>query len=273
MDDDMIASTMTHFYFDTRRNAFVPFHRFIPDLIIKGLYLGDRENAYDSDLIMRYGITHVLSIMVVDLYGHMSHFEPYVKIKVIPVLDETTANIKQYFQQANDFIDEGLASGGNVLVHCVWGMSRSSAIVMAYIMHHYNVNFSKSFNLVRHARPIAIPNKGFVNQLIEYSEEHQVERHMVCQSVEFSVHYMTKFGENLHIVGNSQELGNWTPTQENKMKWVGSGIWSITKPIFGHVVEYKYIKVSIDGHITWEIGDNHLFDGSRRFVRDSWRSG
>lgn len=257
---------LEHFYYDPVRNALVPFRRPKPDLIVERLYLGDQKNAYDADIINHYGITHVLSVIMVDnMYGHLSQFAPHIQVKVIPVMDEKYVNIKQYFRETNAFIDEGLESGGTVLVHCVWGMSRSSTIVIAYMMHRYNMEFPEAYKAVQKMRPIAVPNEGFVRQLIEFGEERL--------QVEFTIHYMTKYGENLHIVGNVPELGNWTPNADNKMEWVGSGVWRLFRPIFGRKIEYKYVVVDVNGRVIWESCGNHSFDGSRRFVRDCWNGG
>jgi protein-tyrosine phosphatase len=252
-----------HFYFDPMTYKFIPLQRPNPDFIINGLYLGSRENAYTPKIISRYRITHVLSVcMVDDMSFHKAQFAHNVKLKVIPILDEENVNIKYYFHRAIDFINEGIDAGGNVLVHCVWGMSRSATIVMAYLMNRCGVDFPEAYNFVRISRPIVSPNKGFIRQLMEYSDE--------LFSVEFSIHYQTKFGENLHLVGNLPELGNWIPTDYNRMKWCDSGLWEITKQLFRKNFLYKYVVVNSEGHIIWETCGNRSYMGSHKYLHDYW---
>lgn len=57
---------------------------------------------------------------------------------VLDIADTTSENIIQHFQQVKDFIDEGLNSGGKILVHGNAGISRSAALVLAYMMEKYN---------------------------------------------------------------------------------------------------------------------------------------
>jgi len=45
------------------------------------------------------------------------------------------------------------------------GISRSSTIVIAYVMYHLKINVMDAINFVRQKRPIVNPNYGFVCQL------------------------------------------------------------------------------------------------------------
>jgi len=51
-----------------------------------------------------------------------------------------TENIIQHFQEVNFFIDEGLSFGGCVLIHGNAGISRSAALVLAYVMETYDLS-------------------------------------------------------------------------------------------------------------------------------------
>eukprot|EP01111_Echinosteliopsis_oligospora_P015905 TRINITY_DN6445_c0_g1_i1.p1 TRINITY_DN6445_c0_g1~~TRINITY_DN6445_c0_g1_i1.p1 ORF type:complete len:164 (-),score=12.19 TRINITY_DN6445_c0_g1_i1:57-548(-) len=64
-----------------------------------------------------------------------------------------------------DFIQEAVNSGGDVLIHCGAGVSRSAMIMIAYIMCTQHNSFEKSLQIVQNIRCCVCPNKGFQNQL------------------------------------------------------------------------------------------------------------
>ena len=66
---------------------------------------------------------------------------------------------------AMDFIDEAQKKGSNVLVHCEQGVSRSVAMVCAYLIVRRGMTFEESLSLIRETRPQAKPNIGFGLQL------------------------------------------------------------------------------------------------------------
>lgn len=57
---------------------------------------------------------------------------------------------------------------GVVLVHCNAGVSRSSSIVIGYLMFREGLSFSDAYDQVKLARPSIRPNPGFYQQLERY---------------------------------------------------------------------------------------------------------
>jgi protein-tyrosine phosphatase len=59
-----------------------------------------------------------------------------------------------------------------VLVHCHAGVSRSSTIVISYLMRKYiNFSLNDALKFVKSKRPIIKPNKGFMKQLQKYEDK------------------------------------------------------------------------------------------------------
>lgn len=52
-----------------------------------------------------------------------------------------------------------------ILVHCAQGVSRSVAVVMAFLMQYRNMSLIDAFNTIKKSRPFIMPNHGFVEQL------------------------------------------------------------------------------------------------------------
>src|SRR5690242_8972505 len=59
-------------------------------------------------------------------------------------------------------------ANNRVLVHCAMGISRSSAIVLAWMMQTNGWSFEKSRDFVKAKRPVIKPNEGFLQQLKEF---------------------------------------------------------------------------------------------------------
>ena len=74
--------------------------------------------------------------------------------------------------------------------------------------------------------------------------------------------YVTSYGQNIFIVGNVPELGNWNTSQAVPLNWVNNNTWS--GPVTftasrGQAIQYKYIVKNTDGTIIWESGNNHSY--------------
>lgn len=77
-------------------------------------------------------ITHILTILSaaeLDQYGPDE--TKGVELRHLSIVDKPSENILQYFGQECEWLDSAL-NGGAVLVHCQQGISRSTAIVVAY---------------------------------------------------------------------------------------------------------------------------------------------
>lgn len=82
--------------------------------------------------------------------------------------DTPDQNLSQYFSISNDFIHAARIRNGNVLIHCLAGMSRSVTIVVAYVMTISNLSWEDALKVVKSGRRIANPNAGFQNQLTDF---------------------------------------------------------------------------------------------------------
>ena len=64
-------------------------------------------------------------------------------------------------------IAEALAGGGRALVHCAAGISRSSTIVLAYLVARRGYTLREAFEHVHARRFVVWPNAGFMEALIQ----------------------------------------------------------------------------------------------------------
>lgn len=141
------------------------------------VFLGSQMCAQDYDFLIKNNITKILVVGE----GLECPFEtnPRFTYSEIPVLDMQEEQIIKYFGKAFDFIDNRVNefgdTTGNVLVHCVAGISRSATIVIAYLMRKYGMSYFEALNYVQQKRPIVDPNPGFVKQLQKYERQLRME--------------------------------------------------------------------------------------------------
>ena len=62
-------------------------------------------------------------------------------------------------------MDRAREVGTGVLVHCAMGKSRSSAVLISYIMHKSDMTYDEALALVRQARNLVEPNPAFADRL------------------------------------------------------------------------------------------------------------
>ena len=110
-------------------------------------------------------MTHILDATSMSL----EYFPGRFIYKHVAILDLPQADIISRLDDCFSFIDEAVKNNGKVLVHCMAGISRSSSIVIGYLMKSNNMSFEEALEHVKKQRPATNPNSGFRDQLQRYS--------------------------------------------------------------------------------------------------------
>ncbi|KAF5399224.1 Dual specificity protein phosphatase 10 [Paragonimus heterotremus] len=141
--------------------------------ILPYLFIGNARDAQDRTLLRHLGITHIVNVSnsVPMPFQGTAEFK-YLRL---PASDTNQQNLRPAFDSAIAFINKARESNGIILVHCHAGISRSVAVVMAYLMfvwRHFNV--VRALDFIHSRRPVAEPNLHFMGQLQRfYDELHQ----------------------------------------------------------------------------------------------------
>ncbi|KAL5482309.1 hypothetical protein ACEPAI_8903 [Sanghuangporus weigelae] len=91
--------------------------------------------------------------------GEMGRFKVAIPDSAAPDL------LAPHLDGAVHFIRERLNRGENVLVHCQQGISRSPAVVCAYIMRERSLSYDAALQIVKSRRKCIKPNAGFEKTL------------------------------------------------------------------------------------------------------------
>lgn len=109
-----------------------------------------------------------------------------IDYKQIYIDDSPTENISSYFDSTYDFIEKHISERKNVLVNCWAGISRSTTLILNWIIRNIYKNcpslhppqaVTNSLNFVRESRPIINPNPGFIKQLVMAAEVYSESCH------------------------------------------------------------------------------------------------
>ncbi|GAA5879258.1 hypothetical protein JCM16303_003141 [Sporobolomyces ruberrimus] len=137
--------------------------------IVPGLYVGPFQPSWKLEVLQGLGITHILCIAE-SREAHLvrAKFPDQFQYLIQEIRDADDQNLIRIFPQAQAFIDGALGAGGRVLVHCGDGISRSPAIVTAYIMMKTSLTYEDAFSFVQARRFCVSPRIEFVRQLEAY---------------------------------------------------------------------------------------------------------
>lgn len=83
------------------------------------------------------------------------------KYKVLRISDSPGENIGRHFEEIVQWISKAMDQGGKILVHCWSGVSRSTTIIMAFLMYKLALTYDSALLTVRKARNVVYPNPGF----------------------------------------------------------------------------------------------------------------
>ncbi|KAJ8516784.1 hypothetical protein ONZ45_g5943 [Pleurotus djamor] len=161
-----------------------------PSRVLPFLYLGNLNHASNAYMLHALGITHVVSVGECALvppphlnnynnngsspscppHSSAGHFVPGKgpggqgslwieeregRIKVLDIkgiCDDGIDTLEPQLEPICEWIDRARAEGGQVLVHCRVGVSRSATVVIAYVMKHLRLPLVDAYLIVRSRR-------------------------------------------------------------------------------------------------------------------------
>lgn len=136
--------------------------------VFNGLFVGGDYVARSLDILKQHKITHVLNCVG---FMYKERFaNDGLMYKTLYLQDTPAEDILCVLYDSFDFIHTALEIGGQVLVHCSQGVSRSATIAIAYIMWRTQLPFDKVFEQVKSIRGVASPNIGFTCQLLNWQK-------------------------------------------------------------------------------------------------------
>ncbi|KAM5236700.1 dual specificity protein phosphatase 12 [Ctenodactylus gundi] len=132
-----------------------------------GLYLGGAAAVAEPDHLKEAGVTAVLTVDSEPAFEAGAGFEG-LRSLFVPALDKPETDLLSHLDRCVAFIGQARAEGRAVLVHCHAGVSRSVAVVTAFVMKTDQLTFEKAYEILQSIKPEAKMNEGFEWQLKLY---------------------------------------------------------------------------------------------------------
>lgn len=143
-----------------------------------GLYIGDTSDATMIDRL----VSKEIRLIVCAAKDHPCPFEGHFDYLKFPLLDDETDNVLLYVDLCFNTVSLNITSDRNVLIHCVQGVSRSVALVTAYIMRRDHLEFEEAYSVVAQSYPGANIADNFRAQLTEYGTIYSWDMSMNTQT-------------------------------------------------------------------------------------------
>jgi len=173
------------------------------------LFLGSEAASRSTN-----GLTRIHATSIVNCAGNSTP---------LPLSDRGACGVVYYKQL--DFVDRAVVEGqnnlalieagadaikeafssvteGNVLVHCVAGVSRSSSVILAYLVKHKGYTLAEAAMQVKLARPVAYPNVGFWAALREL--ELRVKGECTISEDALKSHLSGDYTLSTHVFGEAE---------------------------------------------------------------------
>jgi len=147
------------------------------------IFIGNLEGACSYELCKKNNIAVIMNLSTKAIKKH-----PKITYYAFPIGDLPCEDIFSLFNMSSDIIDSHLQAGQNVLVNCNMGVSRSTTIVLAYIIKKTEMELDAALALCRRFRACCNPNPGFIKQLKRYQHQQLTQEKKVRKVAPHKVH-------------------------------------------------------------------------------------
>lgn len=139
--------------------------------VLPYLFVGSRTVAQKLSTLHHCGITHILNCVG---FACIENFPNDFCYRTLWLEDSPGEDLTCILYDVFDFIEEVREQEDcRLFLHCCQGISRSVALVIAYLMWKEHRSFDDAYAFVKAARCIASPNIGFVVQLLQWQSKIQ----------------------------------------------------------------------------------------------------
>ena len=165
----------------------------LSEIIPKKLFLTNYRGAENVEELQRIGCTHIAAVGAEFVDNEENHAGTALKVKFwnkdITDDEENGESMGKSLRDAALFIKKALSKKkGCVVVHCAAGISRSTTVVLGYLLLHdkkRGATLKDAFGVVQKARECVWPNDGFMGALVALELELRKKNTMTVAEYEY----------------------------------------------------------------------------------------
>lgn len=141
-------------------------------ILEEGLWLGGISSASNREALHEHNIEIIISAVL----GSVASFPYDFDYERSDLRDTEDEDIITEFYRIVPIIHEELSKGKSILVHCIWGKSRSASFVAAFLIKHRGMSTDQALEFIKLKRIQVSPNANYIRQLRQYEGEIRLER-------------------------------------------------------------------------------------------------
>lgn len=143
----------------------------ITDVWLSGCFTGDIAMWCKTN-----GFTHVLNAggahaREVSYNTEQSLYD--IKYMELEITDRPSQNLSTILDPSYSFIHDAIENHGKILIHCVWGQSRSISCLIYFLMKHSKLSFDRAMTIVKDKKSTVCLDDAFERQLRLIDYEHR----------------------------------------------------------------------------------------------------
>lgn len=126
------------------------------------------EAAADSPFGKPMDQDQVRSLVLFDAAWYSDMLDSDVAFSGIAAEDEVGYELDRHFEDSIAFLNQCREEGRRVIVHCIMGINRSSAILIAFLCHGMGMTLPDAVALAARNRGYILSNVSFLAQLVKH---------------------------------------------------------------------------------------------------------
>ena len=146
----------------------------VPQEVLPGIFIGSSSTSKNRRSLALFGLTH--HVALTDPIGDSQAPEcnvsdHYFQDRLLLQISDVEAQpLDEAIRQCSTFIENAVLRGHKILINSTLGVSRSAAIICAYMIKNMHVTYDEAISRLRTVRGNVKPNAGFERQLRLYEQ-------------------------------------------------------------------------------------------------------